>query len=88
MAWIEQKPGWLGRGAGGERRPKGPAPRRVTPDEAPLWTVADIARVLQIHEDTVRKLIENMPAGAVVRIGPARLVRVRDWAVQRLIEEV
>lgn len=59
----------------------------MRPEEAPLWTVAEIARVLGIHKDTARKLIGGMPPGAVFRIGRSQLIRVQDWAVQRLLEE-
>lgn len=96
MTWIEKRKNWITSGGRLQRpkeevRPRSqPHPRHVVPDDGPLWTVADIARVLKLHPDTVYKFVSNMPAGAVFRVppGPTGQIRVRDWAVQQLLEEV
>jgi len=94
LTWIDKRDNWITSG-GRLQRPREEArpaarPRKdvVAPSDEPLWTVADISRVLNIHEDTVYKLIGNMPAGAIIRIGDLRMIRVKNWAVQDLLEEV
>ena len=58
----------------------------VEPEE--WWTVAEISLALKLDRKTVYKLIDNMPPGAVYRVTGLGDHRVRDWAVQQLIEEM
>ena len=84
--WLEDRPDWLGDDLP-EAQPAPPAAIRLSPEDV-LWTVQDVAEVLRIHEDTVKKLLGNLPTpDAWFRVGDRKIIRIRDWAVQKLIEE-